>query len=82
MSALERLPEWATTGVGSLPHTDVEEACALARPRRPVLPPAAALTDIRRVARVHPGRCAVPPPHERPPPSPLLPRWIIRHHRT
>ncbi len=28
MSALERLPEWATTGVGSLPHTDVEEAVA------------------------------------------------------
>ncbi len=28
MSALDRLPEWATTGVGSLPHTDVEEAVA------------------------------------------------------
>jgi hypothetical protein len=28
MSALERLPEWATTGVGSLPHTVVEEAVA------------------------------------------------------
>ena len=28
MSALERLPHWATTGVGSLPHTDVEAAVA------------------------------------------------------
>ena len=28
MSALDRLPEWATTGVGSLPHTDVEAAMA------------------------------------------------------
>jgi hypothetical protein len=28
MSVLDRLPAWATTGVGSLPHDDVEEAVA------------------------------------------------------
>jgi hypothetical protein len=28
MSALDRLPEWATTGVGSLPHTDADAAMA------------------------------------------------------
>ena len=56
MSALERLPEWATTGVGSLPHTDVEDGRGPRRRRlrRPVLPAAAAAgrRHDHRVARI------------------------------
>ena len=57
MSALERLPDWATTGVGSLPHTDVEDAVAhVSRGlRRPVLP-ATAAAGRRHDHRVARGR--------------------------